>query len=119
MDDEQRAARLKALEELSRLDQELGIDARGWVYGTLYIDGFKLVCTCGACPEQYDVYDADDKQVGYLRLRHGYFRADYPYCGGETVYRSDTQGDGVFNEDERMPELTKAIHALKERMSRT
>lgn len=112
-------ARLKALEELSRLDQELGIDDWGCVHGTLYIDGFKLVCTCGACPEQYDVFDAAGTQVGYLRLRHGRFRADYPDCGGETVYTSDTKGDGLFNEDERMPELTKAISALKERISRT
>lgn len=27
--------------------------------------------TCGACPEQYDVYDMSNKQVGYVRLRWG------------------------------------------------
>lgn len=108
--------RLKALENLSAWDQKLGLDENyqkyGWNYGTLYLDGLKLVCTCGACPEQYDVYDANDKQVGYLRLRHGHFRADYPDCGGETVYESQTKGDGVFAEEERIPEITKAIHAL-------
>lgn len=31
--------------------------------------------TCFACPEQYDVYDGDEK-VGYVRLRHGYFRVE-------------------------------------------
>lgn len=42
---------------------------------------FILEQTCYAYPEQYDVF-LDGKQVGYLRLRHGYFRCDYPNCGG-------------------------------------
>lgn len=88
----------------------------------IIIDGCRLVCTCGACPEQYDVFDEKtNQQIGYLRLRHGVFRADVPYCvrtdvpdcGGKTVYRSETKGDGVFDDDERMPELTKAITAIK------
>ena len=36
---------------------------------------FKLVQTCGACPEQYDVYEGDE-EVGYMRLRHGHFHAE-------------------------------------------
>lgn len=116
MTPEEKELRLKALENLSRLDQELGLDDWGCAHGTLYLAGLKLVCTCGACPEQYDVYDANDKQVGYLRLRHGRFRADYPDCGGETVYESQTKGDGIFTEEERIPELTKAIHALLDKI---
>lgn len=81
------------------------------------INGFRLACTCPACPEQYDVFDAAGTKVGYLRLRHGYFRADFPDCGGETVYETDTKGDGIFDEDERTPELTKAIAALKARIA--
>lgn len=77
---------------------------------TLY--GYRLEMTCPACPEQYDVFDKDDKQVGYLRLRHGFFRADVPDCGGETVYESHTKGDGVFDEDERMAELAAAVRAI-------
>jgi hypothetical protein len=76
------------------------------------IDGFKLVCTSIACPEQYDVFDGDT-QIGYLRLRHGFFRADYPHCGGVTVYESNTRGDGIFDDDERQSELQNAIAALK------
>lgn len=76
------------------------------------LDGYKLVCTCSACPEQYDVYDGD-KKVGYLRLRHGYFRADAPVCGYDTVYESQPKGDGVFEDDERIPELRKAVAAIK------
>jgi hypothetical protein len=80
----------------------------------LVIDGYRLICTSIACPEQYEVFDNEsEQQVGYLRLRHGHFRADYPYCGGDTVYEDDTRGDGIFDDDERMPQLTNAIAALK------
>ena len=78
------------------------------------INGYRLILTCGACPEQYDVFDGD-RQVGYLRLRHGHFRADYPDSGGETVYEADTIGDGLFDSDEREEHLTKAIDALKKK----
>lgn len=80
----------------------------------ILIDGCRLICTCSACPEQYDVFDDNTGvQIGYLRLRHGYFRADVPDCGGETVYEADTAGDGIFDEDERMPELTAAVAAIQ------
>lgn len=81
------------------------------------IGGFKLICTCGACPEQYDVFDSSGKKVGYLRLRHGRFRADFGDCGGETVYESQTRGDGVFDDDERMVELGRAVEAINKRLS--
>jgi len=78
--------------------------------------GYDLVQTCGACPEQYDVYK-DGEQVGYLRLRHGYFYAQYPYTGGETVFEtSQCNGDGIFEEEERDYFLTKAIIAIHERI---
>jgi hypothetical protein len=66
-----------------------------------------LELTCYACPEQYDAF-VDDRQVGYLRLRHGEFRVDCPNVGGETVYRSEPAGDGMFDDDERETELMKA-----------
>lgn len=91
-------------------DYELG---RGYEIGD-YI----LKCTCPACPEQYDVFTRTEQHdielVGYLRLRHGYFRADVPHCGGETVYTTNTRGDGIFDDDERIPELTNAIKAIHE-----
>jgi len=88
-------------------------------YGRNYeIGDYILKCTCPACPEQYDVFTQTKpgviELVGYLRLRHGYFRADVPYCGGETVYTTNTRGDGIFDEDERIPELTNAIKAIDE-----
>lgn len=76
------------------------------------IQGFELDQTCGACPEQYDVYK-NGEQVGYLRLRHGYFRADYPDCGGETVYHANTIGDGIFDDSERMLHITAALSAIQ------
>jgi hypothetical protein len=75
--------------------------------------GYQLRCTCPACPEQYDVLTADGNKIGYLRLRHGWFRADAPACGGETVYESNPNGDGMFDDDERVPELTKAVEAIQ------
>ncbi len=78
------------------------------------IGPYKLIQTCGACPEQYDVFK-DEKQVGYLRLRHGYFRADYPDVGGETVYEAYPNGDGVFEDHERDFYLYEAIKAIEAR----
>lgn len=80
----------------------------------MFVEGLTLVCTCEACPEQYDVFDGEEK-VGYLRLRHGRFRADVPDCGGETVYESMTKGDGVFDDEEREEEIRKAVLMIKKR----
>ncbi len=74
---------------------------------------FRLVQTCGACPEQYDVFDENDEQVGYLRLRHGSFTADYPGCGGEMVYSATAAGDGMFEDSEREYHLSRALEALR------
>lgn len=67
--------------------------------------------TCGACPEQYEAF-LDGKQVGYLRLRHGWFRVDYPDCGGETIYEAEPKGDGMFEDDEREFYLNEAKEAI-------
>lgn len=75
------------------------------------INGYELQQTCFACPEQYDVYK-DDKLVGYLRLRHGYFRADFMGCGGKTVYEASPKGDGIFEDEERDYYLTRAVQAI-------
>lgn len=81
------------------------------------INGYELKMTCGACPEQYDV-TKDSKQVGYLRLRHGYFRADYPDVCGEEVYSSQPEGDGIFEDHERLEHLTNAVNAIDARMNK-
>lgn len=77
---------------------------------------FDLVRTCCACPEQYDVF-LGERQVGYLRLRHGYFRVDFPECGGKTIYSYNAKGDGIFdNEEERYEQLVKACDAIRREM---
>lgn len=80
----------------------------------ILIHGYHLQQTCCACPEQYDVFDNNDKQVAYLRLRHGHFRANVPDVGGVEVYSADPEGDGCFLEHERVKYLTDAIHAVQE-----
>lgn len=75
------------------------------------VGGCALVQTCAAWPEQYDVFKGK-VQIGYLRLRHGVFRADYPDCGGETVYEAEPEGDGCFMDDERDFYLKEAVAAL-------
>lgn len=75
---------------------------------------YVLKMTCEACPEQYDVFDSEGKKVGYLRLRHGGFLADYPDCGGDTVYRYsfDDAWKGIFYDEEREQYLTEAVKAI-------
>lgn len=76
----------------------------------------RLVKTCSACPEQYDAFE-DGKQVGYLRLRHGEFRVDYPDCGGETIYTATPNGDGeFFDDDERDYFLRFAVDAIEKKL---
>lgn len=63
-----------------------------------------LTMTCGACPEQYDAY-YDGNIVGYLRLRHGNFTV---HCGDTCVYSANSEGDGVFQDEERDHHLFRA-----------
>ena len=77
---------------------------------------FILNRTCYACPEQYDVF-LNEEQVGYLRLRHGVFRCDYPACGGETLYYAYCDSDGIFSDEERNECIPKAIHAIANKLN--
>lgn len=80
---------------------------------TFAIDGAVVQLTCPACPEQYDVWRGK-QMIGYLRLRHGRFRADYPDCGGDTVYEAHPRGDGTFKDaEERELHLRAAVATLK------
>jgi hypothetical protein len=77
----------------------------------LIINGCILKRTCYACPEQYDVI-LNDKQFGYLRLRHGCFTAYYPDVGGIRAYSGYPKGDGIFEADERFFFLKEAVDSL-------
>jgi len=75
------------------------------------LETIELVQTCGACPEQYEAF-IKNKQVGYLRLRHGVFSVESPDCGGEIIYEATLNGDGIFDEDERDYYLNAAKSAI-------
>lgn len=72
----------------------------------------QLIKTCGACPEQYDAF-VGEKQVGYLRMRHGVFTVSYPDARGEIVYEAQPNGDGMFEPDEREKYLNDAKKAIE------
>jgi hypothetical protein len=86
------------------------------------IQGCRVIITCFACPEQYDVF-LGDKQIGYLRLRWSHFTADYPDVDGECVYEAtigDSGWDGRFkNDEQRYRYLNAAVAALLEKAIRT
>jgi len=75
--------------------------------------GIALVMTSCACPEQYDAFDGQGRMVGYLRLRHGHFRVDFPNCGGETIFEGCPVGNGCFEDDEREIYLKEACEAIR------
>lgn len=37
-------------------------------------NNLRLVCTCGACPEQFDVYSDKNELIGYIRFRWGHLQ---------------------------------------------
>lgn len=71
----------------------------------------ELKLTCAAMPEQYEAF-LDGRQVGYLRLRHGTFRAHYPDHIGSPVYITKTLGDGIFDDSEREDQIRTALIAV-------
>lgn len=77
----------------------------------------ELQLTSGACPEQYEAF-LGERQVGYLRLRHGWFRVDFPRCGDETILEGDPMGDGQFEPEEREEWLLKAKVAICEHLNK-
>lgn len=83
--------------------------------GTLVIDGLLFEMTCGACPEQYDVYYGE-REIGYVRLRWGSLRAYYPSVGGEQVYHANIEDNAMqgwfLDNEQRMYYLTEIAKVL-------
>ena len=65
----------------------------------------------GAYPEQYDVFK-DGQQVAYYRLRHGVFTVTYPDAPGEEIMSECPNGYGIFDGDERLAYLSKAMRQV-------
>ena len=77
---------------------------------------FYFLKTCEACPEQYDIYTKSGQQVGYVRLRWGELRVDYPKCGCDTIYSykfEDNMKGGFDSQEERDKFLLDIVKALK------
>ncbi len=89
------------------------------------VRGYLFVMTCGACPEQYDIYrpanpgdladerHPDHTQVGYFRLRHGSLTVNCPGYAGQLVLDGSPRGDGVLTADERVRWLRFAAKAVE------
>lgn len=59
----------------------------------------RLRVTCESCPEQYDAF-VDDRQVGYLRMRHNRFAVYCPHYGDELVFETTTGFEWTTEERE-------------------
>lgn len=80
----------------------------------LLLQGYVFERTCYACPEQYDVKDQNGSIIAYLRLRHGSFTVSCPDVGGDVIYEGAPNGDGIFDDDERMKYLSDAVAAIQD-----
>jgi hypothetical protein len=75
--------------------------------------GYTFEHTCFACPEQYDVY-WNNKQVAYVRLRHGMLRVYAPDFGDNIIFTTeDVEGDGCFTHDERPNQLRRVVEHIE------
>lgn len=83
------------------------------------IKGLNFKLTCSAFPEQYDVFK-NRKIVGYVRLRHGTLRCDYPECGGETIYEKifDSRIGMFENNFQKVRELNKIATIINKVLSK-
>ena len=84
------------------------------------IKGLDFHQTCVAFPEQYDV-EYNGEIAGYVRLRGGILRVDYPNCGDETIYITNVRDGncGMFeSQEEREQYLNIAAEKILEKMSK-
>lgn len=80
----------------------------------MIIQKLNFVETCGACPEQYDVFKGG-RQVGYVHLRRGTVTCYFPDCRGDTIYSHsfDDEWKGFFEDpDERETYLNRIATAI-------
>jgi len=84
------------------------------------IQDLSFIGTCGSTPEQYDVVNSDGYYVGYLRLRGGNFRVEFPYENNNKVLFADKFEDnwkGCFDsEDERLDYLEIAATCINKQL---
>lgn len=80
----------------------------------------EIECTCGECPEQYDVY-FKGKKSGYIRLRSGYFSVTYPDALEKLLYSHQFENKymGTFdNQDQRDWYLIQALLVITKEIAK-
>lgn len=73
---------------------------------------YRLELTCGANPEQYDVY-IDNRYVGYMKLKNGHFHVID--AGGNCVYKTRPHGENCFKDNERVMHLNAGCRAFEDK----
>lgn len=106
---EQKISEQEFREKLCKLSQAFK-DMYDPRYNTTHHNGYDFVCTCHACPEQYDVYEGDykdGKYVAYVRKRWGHLTV-HPVVNGEIIWDKliyeEVEGDdynGVIDNKEK------------------
>lgn len=116
---EQKISKEEFREHLSKVSQAFK-DMYDPKYNTTECRGYDFVCTCHACPEQYDVYEGDykdGKYVAYVRKRWGHL-AVHPVENGEInwdkVIYQETENDPwngtIDDKDYTFNKIVDAIH---------
>lgn len=85
----------------------------------MFIEGLIFVCTCGACPEQYDVKDRFGNTLATVRLRWGNLTAECVACG--LLYDADYGGDYTdcfADQADRMKYLTEIARAINSHLGK-
>ena len=73
-------------------------------------------CVGSVCPEQYDVYNKDEEQVGYVRLRWGELRCYFPDVNGEIIYLTSI-GDGLTGRFENNEQRMKYLNIIADEIN--
>ena len=87
----------------------------------MQLNGYNFVCTCLACPEQYDVYSPSGGLIAYVRLRHGVLTADIGGCSMSPHFRifeyefEDPFQGSFTSSAERASYLRKIVVAIEAR----
>jgi hypothetical protein len=73
-------------EEVWFYEESLARDQREYLEGVVVPEPFRVALTCADCPEQWDIFmGQEDRQVGYLRVRHSRWRLEHPDVGGKIL----------------------------------
>jgi hypothetical protein len=81
------------------------------------INGLEFNQITESSPEQYEIFTKEGKQVGYVRLRWGVLRCDYPSKNTRSIYEfvfSDKTDSCFTSEEQRNKHLEIIANKIKE-----